>query len=217
MKKKGKLKTIADAFKGELPVNEKWFQDRLAICKLCEHNTANKDKAGIKLDLQNQYVCSNNSSCTACGCCIDEKASQKTEACGLVEKGLEPKWEALMLETSNSKDLNVEIVDNSALRIELDPLGTHFILNTHDMTKEDMDIELIVSRTDGLRIHTVKASCGCTTPTVIKIDDNSIKLKLRLQSSQFTKGSSYTKSVTVNYFVGTGTNKGIIKIKGKKK
>jgi len=48
------------------------LEDRMAICRVCPERSFNR--------------------CSACGCPLEKKLPWATESCGLVKKGLEPKW-----------------------------------------------------------------------------------------------------------------------------
>lgn len=221
MKKKGKLKTIVQAFTTENPVNEKWYQDRMKICAGCEYNSDNiKDtKEGfvdkVKAEAKDK-ICGGKPHCTACGCCIDKKAGEDTETCGLKEIGLEPKWYAFRLETSDSKDLNVINESPEIGQIDLDITGSFFKFNIGETSLNTVPINLILERTKGLTITKLKAACGCTAVKGDVLNNTQTRISLKLSTTKFGNNSRFEKNVTVSYKQQSITKSVIIKLIGKK-
>lgn len=220
MEKKSKLKTIYDAFTQEADVSQELYNERLEICNACEYNTANKasEDIGMADKLKMSTICKGSEVCTACGCCILVKIGQKTTECGLAEKGLTPKWNAVKIETSKDSDLNIEILDKSALTIDLESNTNIFEVNAGDVTSTVLEIKLEITRTKGLKISTIKPACQCTVPVSEQIDENTVRVVAKVNTTGFGRNARFSKSITVHYFVsGTGTRSAIIKLTGIKR
>jgi hypothetical protein len=220
MKSKSKLRTIKDAFTSEIPTEENFFKERMKICEGCEFNSENvePEKLSVTQNIQIKNICAFKRMCTACGCCLDEKVGQKNQACGLKEKGLEPKWEALKADTSSANDLDVEILNKTAKTVQLDIRKQYFAVGLGDELSGVIPIELMISREAGLRISSIKPGCQCTVSEQEQISDTEVKLKLKVDTKNFNKGTRFEKPVTVNYFkTSNGVNAVVIKLIGKKK
>ena len=75
-----KISKIAKAFLSETPTEESWYKQRLETCSSCEYNTDNIPEDQVTMaDKLKMKIPSCNRVCTACGCCIDQKASLKEE------------------------------------------------------------------------------------------------------------------------------------------
>lgn len=217
MKAKGKIRTIAEAFKQVVPSEEPWFKEREEICNTCDYNSENQDyeKLDISQKLRINKICSKNRMCTACGCCLDEKIGMKTSVCGLVELGLTPKWEALKTETSSSKDLDIEIIDKTAEKIDIDIKGQFFIISLGNVPETVKEIKINLSKAGGLKVTEVKAGCSCTVPVQKQINDDTVGLHIKLNTSGFTKNTRFEKNITVQYYTSVRNTKStIIKLIG---
>ena len=219
MKKKSKLRTILQAFTSTIPVDEPWFQERLEACEGCEYNSDNKEESELSFTEKTKInlACSEGSMCTACGCCLHEKLGQKIEDCGLIKIGETPKWRALASETSSVKDLDLEILNKTAESVDIELSQKAFVLRVGDVSETVKHIELKVTREAGLKISSIKATCGCTVPNYEMIDDKSAKLNVKVDTSRFTKDQRFEKHVTISYWEGKGVQKGVIKVVGHKK
>ena len=219
MKKKSKLRTIISAFSSEIPIDAEWFQERMTACEGCEYNSDNVLEEDLTLfdKVKIKNACSEGSMCKACGCCLHEKLGQKTEQCGLSALGKEPRWNALSVETSSGDDLDVEILDKTALTINLD-IGTKmFLVKLGDVPEKIKEIKLQIHRKNTLKISQVKVQCSCTVPEQVQVDDNTVNLGTKIDTSRFTKDARFEKKITIVYYEGKGTKSTIIKFIGYKK
>ena len=219
MKKKGKIKTIIEAFTEKLPVNEDWYKERLEACLGCEFNSDNIDKKDLSFPQKTQIatLCSNSRMCTACGCCLDEKLSRKTETCGLKEKGLDPKWKALKAETSNTSNLDIEIKDKSAENIFIDTKTNKFIVELGEVSELVKEVKILISKEGGLKITKMKPACSCTVPKQEQLDEDTVYTVVKINTSSFSKGGSFNKGLTISYYQGRIVVKAVVDFKGIKK
>jgi len=195
-----KVKTIAKAFINPLPEGEKWYEDRLKICKTCPKNSANVednelsfvDKAKIATNF-----CDNGNHCLACGCCIERKAATKTEQCGLGEIGKEPKWPAL--EVPGVVDKNLSIVNLTPEMGEVSVGTREFIYDFGDRFENKLSFSFQLHRTRGLDVKSHNASCGCTVADMVTVDDKTANFSLDISTLSFKEGLN-TRTFTVTYF-----------------
>lgn len=220
MKKKSKLKTIYQAFTEDIDTTTEMYQERLEICNSCEYLSENIEEEDIKTSqkLTRDTICQGSPVCTACGCCYLKKIGQKTETCGLNEINMIPKWNAVKVETSRDRELDIEILNKTAISVNLTPKGDAFIIELGEITDSVKEVELIISRKSELNISSIKAACSCTIPIQNKIDDNTVKITAKINTAGFIKDAKFTKSLNIYYFVSSaGTRTGIIKLTGLKK
>lgn len=220
MKKKSKLKTIIQAFTKDTDTSSEMYKERLSICNDCEYNSDNKEYSELKEThkLSISTICSGSPVCTACGCCILKKIGESTESCGLVELGKDPKWNAVKVETSTDKNLDLEILNKTAESVRLSDIGDAFIIELGNITDAVKEIELLITRKAGLNVSSIKAGCSCTVPTQKKIDENTVKILAKLNTIGFTKDIRFSKNITITYFVNSlGKKTGVIKLTGTKK
>lgn len=207
MKKINKVKTIINAFTEKLPIGEPWYEERLSICSGCDYNTDNINSRGV-LGFVKDLM---GASCTACGCFIAEKASRKEESCGLVDKGLTPKWKNLAVITADKDDWNIYNNNPEKATIDLSEDGTHYFLFYNDITdSSNTNIELILEGNHDIK--NIGVSCGCTVPSYIKMAEGLWKVNIKLNPKKVHKGN-FLKAVYIEY----GNKKVVIKLKGVKK
>jgi len=242
MEKKSKLKTIVDAFsKGDdLPRGEKWFDDRISACGSCEFNTKNIEEDKLKVQDKVKIatgICTDKEHCTLCGCCVYQKASEKSENCALMNykvkalsvKGLnntpenfnkeefQTKWKSIGVETKGKTDLDVYSTSTSVDTIYLDSDGSNFNIQLKNTSKSLIEFELIISRKAGLKISSVKPTCSCTVPEQEVIDENTVRMLVKLSTSSFTKNAKYERTIVLNYYINErSVNKVKLHLIGKK-
>ena len=194
-----KAKTIYKAFTEDLPVNEEWYQKRLEICNTCDKNSLNVPKEDLTFvdklkEKTGMCVGENNSHCTACGCCIFQKCSQKTEVCGLKEIGKTPKWFALEVE-----DISGVVIKTNSKDIKVSVGGKEVLFDFGTSTEKTLSDEITVVGTNIAFIkHTV--SCGCThLDNVEQVDKNTLKLNVKISTLGFRPGLN-EKTLTIYYF-----------------
>lgn len=181
------VKNIVKGFLGKKPVGEQWYEDRLAICAACPLNTVNKDPKDISLihATQSATICGKGGVCTACGCCISEKASVKAEECGRVKIGQTPLWnkvedvlnvdQFMKLRTLSPSDLTLDFV-NKQPRIKkvFDP-----------QTEPKISIKLLLTDKRGLDILKVVGGCTCTATSVNKLSQFQTEVNLDISTTGF--------------------------------
>lgn len=206
MKNKSKINTIINAFTEEIPVNEQWFIDRMNICRTCEYNSDNIDRENKNILTKIKDVI--GASCTACGCIIERKCSRMEESCGLVEKGLTPKWKNLAILTADKEDFNIYNNSPDKVSIKLNELKNWYEVDYGIINKKsNTDITLVL---EGVKkINNASASCGCTKPELKKLGNNLTELKISLDLKSIY--GNFVKNVTLN----CGNNENIvIKLRG---
>jgi hypothetical protein len=200
-KRKEQLSQIIEAFtQDELPVGEKWYQDRLAICTACPHNSDNVEKENktfVQNIRENIITCPQIRYCTACSCCIDQKASIKRAECGIVELGMEPKWRAL--EVFSDDNSNVSITQAGDHPITIRTNGSTFFLDLGQTSNPVVDFSFILFVPTKHKFITSKVTCGCTVAEVEKIDEARIKFNMRISTVQFTPGGVTTRTFYAEY------------------
>jgi hypothetical protein len=179
-----KVKTIVKAFKELLPVEEDWYKTRLEICKSCDKNTDNiADEDLSFLDkLKNTNLCTEGRSCTACGCCIDQKCSVKTEVCGMIKLGKSPKWTALAID---SVEAVMEVISEN---YKLTKPNNEFLLDVGRVSDKVVEMQFRLFPGKGLEYKTSVASCGCTVPQISKNLDGSLDYVVKISTIGFKPG-----------------------------
>ncbi len=196
--KKGTV--IAKAFLNDLPVEEEWYQNRISICTPCEYNTDNISKENLtftdKLKISSG-LCGDGPHCTACGCCIRQKSSAKTETCGRVELGLTPLWSALEVEDV-SGDFSV-VLTNTTDTIK--NTKTEFLYDFGVKNDNVVKAEFFIKSKKGLKFSKTSVACGCThVESVEEIDNKTIKLNVTISTLGFRQGLN-EKTMSVEYKV----------------
>jgi hypothetical protein len=214
MKKISKTNTIINAFTGSIPYGEQWFEERKAICDGCEYNSKNR-KSETLAEKAQDLLHGGEPYCRACLCFIDRKAAMKEETCGLKEKGLVPKWNALMVHTTSSKDYNLYNNTPKVCTIDLSDDEERYEVNYGDLTeKSDTKIQLVLE--GECPITDVTVGCGCTLASWAKIGDNLYELNTSLKMSMINKGN-FRKNIYVKYKVEDEERKATIALKGIKR
>lgn len=207
MKKISKSAVIINALTEELPVNETWYQKRLAICDGCEQNSANAGGVkGIKnnlIKIAGGLLGVEEPQCNACGCFITKKASQKEEECGMASLGLKPLWPRLMVNTIG-KDFN--IYNNNPEKINIDA-NEHFYLITYiepQNNNSNTSIQILVE--GEMNINKIRVGCGCTTPTFLKISNGLYQVNVSINMNKVALGD-FQKDMYIDYDGGTASFK----------
>jgi hypothetical protein len=212
-----KAKTIVKAFLDELPVDEKWYQDRIETCNGCEYNTKNITREDLKLTDKLKIstgVCDNNNHCTACGCCIERKCSVKSETCGKVSIGLSPNW--LALEVESELDKSISVINATPEIGTLSNGEGEFIYTVSPTASNKISFSLQIKRSNGLNIKSYNAGCSCTVGEIQVIDKETSQLNIDISTLKFKEGEITNKTLYVTYLldnkVGTKTIKFLFKI-----
>lgn len=215
-----KVKTIYKAFTEELPVDQEWFQKRMEICNSCEWNSKNIDpeKLATKHKVILKTICKGDEkmNCTACGCCLPQKPSQKSETCGLIELGKEPKWSALEVKIPKDKEL---ITENLTPEIgSLKKFGNEIIYDLGESSDLKITFSLSMTRESGFDIITTQVGCKCTVAEPVELSKNSYRFDTSLSTKDFNSGANITRNLYVKYYGPKSKPiEAVIKIKLKKK
>jgi hypothetical protein len=192
-----KAKTIFKAFTSDKPIEEKWYQDRLSTCETCEYNSFNMKDEDLTFTqkLMTKGLCSTKGQCTACGCCIYEKTSVKTETCGLKEIGKTPKWNALEVGSQNN-DIFLEVLEDTGL---VKNTGAEFLFDLGIVESIVGNSKFLIKGVDPITFLRYSVGCGCTHPKSIEqIDDRTLKLDVTISTLSFREGIN-EKTLTVEY------------------
>lgn len=201
-----KVKTIIKAFTEPLPVGKDWFEKRMEICNACERNTKNIPKGELSFadEMKKEFaVCPEGDHCTACGCCTHRKAGQKTETCGLIELGLEPKWVALEIPSKVDSKLAIENITP-----EMGILSSQnglLVYNLGKVSEERVSFTIGLKRKNGLDVKSVDIGCKCTVADVRVISENEQHFDIVLSTKDFRPTMNIERSFTVKYFDSKGS------------
>jgi hypothetical protein len=200
-KRKEQLSQIIEAFsQEELPVGEKWYQERLAICTACPHNSDNvakENKTFVQNIRESIITCPQVRYCTACSCCIDQKASIKRAECGAVELGLEAKWKALEVFANDNSNVSVTQAGDRPLTIRTN--GSTFFLDLGKTSEPVVDFSFVLFVPTKYEFVTSKVTCGCTVAEVEKIDEARTQFNMRISTVQFNPGGITTRTFYAEY------------------
>ena len=204
---KKKIKNIFKAFTEKLPVEEKWYKDRLSICESCPFNSSNVEKTSFETKTISKTVCGGKSVCTACGCCTERKAAIKAETCGLVEKPEwgQPRWDAIEIEGSKrDSNIIVECMKQEDHRYVYAPSEKQDSFEVSFASSENVvNIPFKISRTGkSFKVKQVSASCGCTASKTTENEDGTVDVKFSISLKKFDPGKTSVKTAKVVYLVG---------------
>lgn len=192
-----KAKQILSAYTNDLPEDQKWYQERLAECMKCQHNTAVSGNDGV-FDFLKEKTIGPKGSCKLCGCPVDRKASVKSSVCALLEyENKPPKWEALDIKAPVDKDLSVEIMTPDVVEHISTPDST-FVLKVKEVRPVVM-FKLLVKCAHHLEVKNLDVSCSCTTPTLDVVDNKTVEIAVAISTTGFKKGLN-RRYMTVNYY-----------------
>jgi len=195
-----KAKTIVKAFLSELPVDEKWYQDRIAACDVCEYNTKNKDKKDLRITDRIKMatgVCDNDNHCVACGCCIERKCSVKSENCGKLSIGLEPNWIALEVPSFVDKKISIINMTPEIGKVYVD--GGFFVYNVGEVRDTKTTFTFRIHKEDGLDVKNYNTPCSCSVADMTTIDNKTVEFKLDISTKTFETGVETTRNMTITY------------------
>ena len=218
MEKVNKAKVIARAFTQESNIDKNVLEHRRKICSGCEFNSDNaNDKELGFIEKARKKLLKGEPFCTACGCQVNEKTTQETEECGLGEKGLEPKWNRIRVETTDS--LEIDLVNKSVdiVNVDLSKDKKAFEISFKNIFRKDIKeiCFLLQSKNkNNLEVNYVTPSCGsCTSSSFDKKDDNTCEVKVELNTSKISKGQ-FRKNVYIGYKINGKYKKNQIRLTG---
>jgi hypothetical protein len=203
-----KAKTIVKAFSEDLPVEEEWYRKRLTDCDTCEWNSKNKEVNTLLTKTKESTICKGTSVCTACGCCIAQKASVKSEVCGMKEKGLVPKWGAIEIEGKVDSRITVENKTEGYDRFFVDGTGA-FVL---EISSKEVSVPFKF-RVDGgemFNIRTLTNTCSCTSSGVNEIAQGNYDVYMTVSTNSLQVGVPSTKIVKAKYTIGREKEKDLL-------
>lgn len=209
MKQESKIKRIFQAFTEESDLSSEIVNNRREICKNCPFNTLNIKEEDLTL-LQRQKKVMGNF-CTKCGCFIDKKTERASEACGLEDVGLEPKWNRVLLKTTNSDDLDIKNLSPDKCNIKISDLKENYeieVFSIDDSFENPIKIEIL----DNIDIISFKPYCGCIS--IETFDKN--KFNISIDTSVFIKEQNIIKTLELKYKKNNKDYETLIILKGKK-
>lgn len=194
-----KLRLIAKAkFSNKSNLGD-WYQARLDICKDCPFNSANKEKWSVR---ETAFVTANlgKDTCLACGCGIADKASVRSEECGLVKIGMPPLWEGLPdLVEFDFKTLKVTNLNSDKVKIR--PVGKVLEIDYGVVPHAfDSTIKFKIKSTLGdITNLSVVPACGCTLSSQSTLNGEGI---ISIGYDTVGRHGGATKNITINYVSG---------------
>lgn len=223
MAEQGRLKTIkniAKAYTTPLPVDEKWFQDRLDICNGCEFNSKVADMSKMSLIEKlsfttKQAVCGGEDHCTACGCCIQRKASVKAEQCGIaklspaekIAKSLEPKWFSLEVNSDTISDVSMENLTPEQGNISIERLS--FVYDLGKVSDLMIPFSFSFTREKGFEVKDYAAGCKCSVASHRQINKQTCEFDMQISTETFSKNVKTSRTFNINYYVGNNRTKNV--------
>lgn len=208
MKKINKSNTILKAWTGELPVNEKFYKDRLNICKQCPELSGNKEDLNLLQKAEHLLV---GDFCTICSCPVDKKAAMKEEQCPMDP----PKWPALAVLTASDEDYNVYNNSPHIANLSLSEDGIKYVIDYGEIkSNRSVGVELMFE--GKYEIYKLDKTCGCTEPSLLKLSNNLFRVIISIDPNK-VHGKFSGKYVYVRYMVN-GKEKTVgIELRGIKK
>lgn len=202
-----KVMTIAGAILSENPVNEDWYQERLAICEGCPLNSKNIASENLDISTKAKNLARPGQPvCTACGCWINDKASVKSEVCGRVKKGKNPLWPALELELDLDRKVTIE---NLSPKIGvISQSGPIFVVKLNKSEEPVVMFEFLVSNSSGFKFETQRLSCSCLSSTVTQENKNSCKIAAKISIKDFKIGLN-ERAMEIKYVTRNRQSKSI--------
>lgn len=198
-----KIRNIADAFMHPLPVDEAWYQDRLAICSGCEYNSDNVDDTDKSLVHKLREVanpCPEKRHCTACGCCIDRKTAVAGETCGMTELGMKPKWESIVVDDLSNK--GVFIANKNPEVYKLLREGSKFTIDLGKVAQETVSFSFEVHTPKNYIFRNAIAGCGCTFIDKGEIEEGVFGFPIKLSTQNFAKNALTVKAISLYFKEG---------------
>jgi len=215
MIKKGKIKTILDAFTKESKIDKDILKNRRSICEVCPYNSNNVDSKDLSTVNKARKKVISSPFCTACGCQINEKTLSETEECGLSYINKIPKWNRVKLETVGKLDFNIlnKSVEFSNVYIE----ESVYVLDLGNVEKSSsiINTKLILNNITNFDILSITPSCGsCTSVDYNKLDSNNLELNINLDISKLPNGRIHKNVYIVYTLNNNNTNTSQIRIVG---
>lgn len=188
----------------ELPVNEKWYQDRVKICDTCEFNSDNvpESKRGT-MHFVHESKCKMASGgkefrfCTACTCCIDRKAAIKRAQCGMTSIGKEPLWDALEVFSVDNSNVSITKAGERDYTITSDK--TAFTLDFGEVSEDVLDFKFVAFVPTRHKYFSSRATCDCTVGESVSVDEARREFSMRISTLSFNTGAPTTRTFYIDY------------------
>lgn len=213
MKKITEAQVIYNAFMDtlmrKLPARESdypdWYKERLSKCASCKYNTKNVPNKYLPTSLFFSKMLGKQR-CTICTCFLKQKCWSKTEMCAMGETknrpdylpegyiqqdGVEtPKWNRLELITMRQDEFNIKSLNDKYYNVDLTDNGSGFLFDLAPVEMgENVEFDFVLETKHSLFIRTIRASCQCTVPDVDYVDDNHIRVHVKVNTKDFGSGS----------------------------
>lgn len=208
-----KITQIVKANLKPLPVGEKWYEDRLAICAVCPLKSSNMEDSQLDFSrkIVRKTICLGEPLCDGCGCCTDRKCATKEATCGMIDlpdndpRKVAPKWLALEAYSNLDKKLKAVNLTPELASMEVDK--TKFVYNAGKVTETKVAFKFSLHRSGGFKVKDFSIPCGCTVAEQEVVDSNTTIFTINISTKGFTKNVETTKGLTINYTQGPSDNK----------
>lgn len=218
MKKVNKAEIIRRAFFSKMNMDVEEIERRRGICETCPFNSKHVPTKNMSfINKARKKTLKNEPFCTACNCQIKEKTASPLDECGLVEKGEPPKWNRIILETTDKKEIKIVNKSPKVVNVDITKDGDSFEVDfgeVHKLSDGNFKLELTVK--EGLELDVVFAnpSCkSCTTVTYIKESKSKTTLNGKVDFSKMLIGT-LQKYIYLNYDVNGKNVNNTIKLIG---
>lgn len=213
MKKVGKIKTIYRAFFNPKGIDKEEWQKRMEICDTCIFNSKNAELTGFS-SLRAKLI--EKPFCTQCGCQIYEKTSSETEACGLESQKQYPKWNRILVETTNRRDMNLVNKTIDFANVTLD--NGDFVIDVGEVNRRNTKTILVGLLSDtaeqGFKINRVASSCSaCLKAKAQRVSEAEYNLYLDVNWARLS--GHFYKYALIEYEINGENHKAKVIVKGK--
>lgn len=207
-------KQIAEAYSKDKPVEELFYQKRLAICEECPMNS--KNNFSLTSEIIGKLT-SEEAVCNACSCPIERKAGIKTAICGMVVQGAAPKWYPIVAEDEvgiqffTVENLSFDLAD---LKVKERNGENTYVFDCGEIGQDIaiIPIKFIVQGWTKMQIIDMWQDCNCYNVDLVQKPD-SIEGTILVPTKQFQPGYVVEKEFTINFLQEKGENKVKIKFK----
>ena len=198
-----KAKNILNSMVSQLPEDQEWYKERMAICNACEYNSKNVDPSTLtgiaKLRYQGlapKYL--TKMFCTACSCPIENKCSVRYEDCGLVTLSKKPKWVAISKYMGSDGSFSIENISLDMGTVGSDIKGFVYNIEKNETHGPKISFSFKITRNKPVKFYRLEASCGCTVPKYLTPDDRTVIVDVDFSTNGLTKGL-HRKLITFFY------------------
>jgi hypothetical protein len=204
-----KARNILGSMVNKLPEDKQYFKDRMATCGTCEYNSKNVDPSTLKGIAKLRYEgfapkYLTKDFCTACTCPIENKCSVMYEDCGLVEIGKKPKWVAVAKYMGSDGSFSIENISMDMGTVGADIKGFVYNIEKNETHGPKISFSFKIFRSKPVKFHRLEASCGCTVPNYVLVDDRTVIIDVDFSTNGLTTGL-HRKSITFFYSESEGS------------